>query len=213
MMLRVIASLAFAMATTTSAHADCEQEATELRAHLDDESGRAKRWNTVWAILFGAAAIGQAAFAIAEVDPLGGDFDDDTRDTLWVGTGKATLAFGSKVILPLKIPVPARTSDACTDASTMRKALREAAKREKRSFWLTHLGGTAINLGAATYLTLQHSLKVGAISFAVSFPVGPASAYTQPRRSWKKLRQLEPTWTVGASTSADGGTLWVGGQW
>jgi hypothetical protein len=213
MMLRVIASLAFMMATTTFASADCEQEATELRAHLDDESGRAKRWNTVWAILFGAAAVGQAAFAIAEVDPLGGDFDEDTRDTLWVGTGKATLAFGSKVILPLKIPVPARTSDACTDVATMHKALGEAAKREKRSFWLTHLGGTAINLGAATFLTVRHSLKVGAISFAVSFPVGPASAYTQPRASWKKYRRLEPTWTVGASTTADAGTLWVGGQW
>lgn len=213
MMLRLIASLAFAVAAPRSAGADCAQEATELRAHLDDEASRARRWNTVWAILFGAAAVGQAAFAIAEVDPLGGDWDDDTRDTLWVGTGKATLALGSKVVLPLKISVPSRTSDACTDVAVLRKALGEAAKREKRSFWLTHLGGTAINLGAATYLTLQHSLKVGAISFAVSYPVGPASAYTQPRRSWKKYRQLEPTWTVGAQSTTDGATLWIGGQW
>ena len=202
-------ALAFVIAMTSTARADCEREAAELHQHLDEERGRATRWNTVWAILFGAAAVGQAAFAIAEVDPLGGDFDDDTRDTLWVGTGKATLALGSKLILPLRIPVPDRTGDACADVAFHRKALREAATREKRSFWLTHLGGTAINLGAATFLTIRHSLKVGAISFAVSYPVGPASAYTQPRASWKKQREL----LVGATGSDGGGTLWIGGQW
>lgn len=210
MMLRVVLASTLA---TTSVHADCERDASALRQHLDDEASRARKWNTIWAILFGAAAVGQAAFAIAEVDPLGRDWDDDTGDTLWVGTGKATLAFGSKVILPLRIPTPDRTDDACTDLATLRQALARAATREKRSFWLTHLGGTAINLAAATFLTIRHDWKVGAVSFATSYPVGPASAYTQPRGSWKKYRAEAPSWTVGAGSTSGGAQLWIGGQW
>ena len=218
-MVRVVASLVVALATSGFADADtlpreCEAEASELHAHLEEESQRAKRWNTIWAVLFGAAVVGQAAFALAEIDPTGGDFDDDARDTLWVGTGKATLAVASKVVLPLRIPVPARTPNACEDVSVLRKALAEAARREKRSFWLTHLGGTAVNLAGLTILTVRRSLKVGAISFAISYPVGPASAYTQPRRSWQKHRDLVDAWTVGVSADGQGGgQLWIGGQW
>ena len=215
-MLRVVASVA--LASSGLAHgntfSDCELEATRLHDHLDDESDRAKRWNTVWAILFGAAAVGQAALAIAEVDPTGGDFDDDARDTLWVGTGKATLAFGSKLVVPLRIPVPSRTTDSCADVAVLRKALAEAAKREKQSFWLTHIGGTVVNLAGATILTVRRSFKVGAISFAISYPVGPAGAYTQPRGSWKKYREVQGSWVVGATADGDGGgQLWIGGQW
>jgi hypothetical protein len=217
MMLRGLASLALALATSSVAAADtstCELEAAGLHAHLDEESDRAKRWTTIWAILFGAAVVGQAGLAIAEISPTGGEFDDDDRETLWVGVGKATLAVGSKVILPLRIPVPSRTTDACADVAALRKALVVAAKREKRSFWLTHIGGTAVNLAGFSILTWRRSFKVGAISFALSYPVGPASAYTQPRGAWKAHRQLQPTWVVGASSDGEGGgQLWLGGQW
>ena len=213
-MLRVVASLVFVFAASGVARASpCEQEATELYKHLELESERAGRWNTIWAILFGAAVVGQVAFAVAEVDPLGRDYTQDTKETLIVGASKATLAVGSKVILPLRIPVPARTQDACVDVQTLRTALAVAAKREKRSFWLTHVGGTVINLAGATILTVRRSFKVGAISFAISYPIGPASAYTQPRRSWKLYREKQPTWLVGATGTADGAQLWIGGQW
>ena len=192
---------------------DCVAEASELRAHLESESRRAKRWNVVWGLLFGAAVVGQLGFAIAEVDPLGREFTQDTKETLYVGAAKATLAVGSKVILPLRIPVPAADPDACSDVRALRIALARAGQREKRSFWLTHLGGTAVNLAGATILTVRRSLKVGAISFAISYPVGPASAYTQPRRSWKLWRERRATWLVGATADADGARLWLGGQW
>jgi hypothetical protein len=215
MMLRAVASLVIALAATGAARAEtpCDQEAAELQRHLEHEAKRAWRWNTAWAVLFGAAVVGQVGFAIAEKDPLGGDYAQDTKETLIVGASKATLAVASKVVLPLRIPVPARTADACADVLTLRAALATAAKREKRSFWLTHLGGTAINIAGATILTVRRSFKVGAISFAISYPIGPASAYTQPRRSWKLYRAKQPTWVVGATGTADGGQLWIGGQW
>ena len=212
MILRVVASLVLATGIAR-AETDCGQEAAELHRHLESEASRARTWNTVWAILFGAAVVGQATLAIVEVDPLGGDYDDETRDTLIVGAGKATLALGSKVVLPLRVPAPALTNDACADVAIQRKALALASKREARSFWLTHIGGTVVYLAGATILTVRHSFKVGAISFAISYPVGPASAYTQPRRSWKLYRERQPSWVVGASGNAGGATLWLGGQW
>lgn len=213
MILRVVASLVLATGIARAEAADCAQEAAELHRHLESEASRARTWNIVWAILYGAAAVGQATFVVLETDPLGGDYDNETRDTLLVGTSKATLAVGSKFIFPLRIPAPALTGDACADVAVQRKALATAAKHEKRSFWLTHIGGTVINLAGATILTARHSFKTGAISFAISYPVGPASAYTQPRKSWKLDRERQPTWTVGASANGDGGTLWLGGQW
>lgn len=215
-MLRVVASLVLVIAMTagTARAEPCEQEAATLRAHLVDERSRAKRWNTIWAILFGAAAVGQLAFAVAEVDPLGRDFTDDTEETLYVGTVKATLALGSKVVLPLRIGVPDTTNDACTDVKALRLALAEAGKREARSFWLTHLGGTVVNLAGAAFLTARRSFRIGAISFAMSFPIGPASAYSQPRRSWKLWRERREAWSIGASVDGEGGgRLWLGGQW
>lgn len=213
-MLRVALVLAIAMASAPARAESCEEEAASLRAHLEDERASARRWNTIWAMLFGAAAVGQLALALAEVDPLGGEFDQDDRETLYVGTGKATLALGSKVILPLRIGVPAATGEACADVAALRRALAEAGRREQRSFWLTHLGGTAVNLAGFTILAIRRSVRVGAISFAISYPVGPASAYTQPRGSWKAWRARRATWVVGASADGDGGgRLWVGGQW
>jgi hypothetical protein len=210
----MVASVVLAVALVSPAAAEtCEEEATALRAHLESESRRATRWNVIWGVLFGAAVVGQLGFALAEVDPLGREFTTDTEETLYVGAAKATLAVGSKVFLPLRIPVPAAAADTCTDVRALRLALAQAGRREQRSFWLTHLGGTAVNLAGATILTVRRSLKVGAISFAISYPVGPASAYTQPRRSWKLWRERRAQWMVGATADAGGARLWLGGQW
>ncbi|MBA3820024.1 MAG: hypothetical protein H0X17_14105 [Deltaproteobacteria bacterium] len=213
-MYRVAVTLVISVALATSAHAEtCEEEAVALRSHLETEAGRAWRWNYIWAALFGAAAVGQLAFAVAETDPLGGEFDQDTKETLYVGASKATIGVAARVILPLRIPVPAATGDLCSQVPALREALAEAGRRERRSFWLTHLGGTALNLAGAAILTYRRSLRVGAISFAISYPVGPASAYTQPRRSWRQWRDRRASWVVGASGSGEGASLWLGGEW
>ncbi|HLL24253.1 MAG TPA: hypothetical protein VK427_19110 [Kofleriaceae bacterium] len=214
-MFRAAASIVvlIVLAGARPARATCDEEATSLRAHLEDERGRARRWNTVWAVLFGAAAVGQAAFAIAEVSPTGGTYDADDRETLIVGASKATVGVVSKIAMPLRIRVPSTTGDPCSDVVVLRAALADAGKREARSFWLTHIGGTVVNLAGATILTVRRSFKVGAISFAISYPVGPASAYTQPRRSWHRWREQRASWVVGASADGDGARLWLGGHW
>ena len=61
----------------------------------------------------------------------------------------------------------------------LRASLTKIAKKERRAFWLTHLGGTALNLASAALLWYRHDLRTGIISFAISYPVGPLSAYTR----------------------------------
>jgi len=191
----------------------CDAEATALRAHLEREAGSAQTWTTVWAVMFGAAAAGQLGFALAEVDPLGGEFTDETRDTLYAGTVKASIGVAARVFMPLRISVPGKIGDSCAELPALRAALAEAAKQERRSFWLTHVGGTALNLAGAAVLAWRHSFKVGAISFAISYPVGPTSAYTQPRRSWRLWRERQLAWSVGASTGDGTSSLWLRGDW
>lgn len=192
---------------------DCEAEATALRAHLEREAGSARTWTTTWAVLFGVAAAGQLGFALAEIDPLGREFTAETRDTLYTGTVKASIGVAARVFMPLRIEVPGKIGDACAELPALRAALADAAKHERRSFWLTHVGGTVLNLAGAAVLTWRHSFKVGAISFAISYPVGPTSAYTQPRRSWKLWRERQAAWSVGASTGDGVSSLWLRGDW
>ncbi len=208
----VVVSVVLAFAAPAAADT-CDDEAAALRAHLDEESHRAHRWNTVWAILFGASAVGQVALAAAEVNPTG-EFDRDFEETLYVGAVKASIGFGSKLAMPLRIPSPPPASgDACADVAALHATLGEAARRERNSFWLTHLGGIAVNLAGATVLTVRRSLPVGALSFVVSFPVSTIAAYTQPRRSWHMWRERRASWTVGATATGGGAQLWLGGEW
>lgn len=206
-----------------AAHAnDCATEAAELRTHLTVEKRRAFRWNTAWAIAFGAAAAGQLTLALTKYRPIG-EFDRDYEETLYVGAAKASIGVAARLVLPLRITVPPPAADPCSDVVALRSALADAGRRERRSFWLTHLGGTALNLAGAALLTHRRSFKVGAISFAISYPVGPANAYTQPRRSWKLWRERRATWAVGLSagpsplapspSTSTTWTAWVGGTW
>lgn len=203
--------VAVAASPATARAERCADEATQLRAHLVEEKRRAFRWNYGWAIAFGAAAVGQLTLAVTETKPLG-TFDRDYEETLYVGAAKATIGVLARVVLPLHVDVPAAAADPCVDVVALRAALEEAGRRERRSFWLTHLGGTALNLAGAALLTYRRSFKVGAISFAISYPVGPANAYTQPRRSWHLWRERRVQWQLGMS-GGETWTAWVGGSW
>jgi hypothetical protein len=198
----VVAVTLACFACVTRAHADCAKDAGELRAHLRTEHSRAEIWNAAWAILFTAAAAGQLAAAGARYNPTG-DFDDAFEEQLYVGSIKATLGLLSKVVLPLKIPLPAENADACTDVAQLRKALAKAAKKERGSIWLTIIGGTVVNLTGAIWLWGRHDFNTGALSFASGVPVGPISALTQPKGSMRLYKKRRVEWTAGLG--------WIGG--
>lgn len=191
-----VAVVTIVLACTTPAHADCTRDAGELRSHLRSESNRAEIWNASWAILFTAAAAGQLGAAGARYNPLS-DFDKAFEEQLYVGTIKATLGTLSKIVLPLKIPVPTAEADACVDLAQLRRALRTAAKKERRSIYLTLIGGTAVNLAGTIWLWARHDFKTGATSFLTGAAVGPISALTQPRASSKLYGRRSVEWTAG----------------
>ena len=187
----------------------CADEAAELRAHLAAEARWARRWNAAWAISFGGAAAAQLALGLSRTNPLG-TFDRDYEETLFVGAAKAGVGLLVRLVLPLRVRVPARDDDPCAGVVALRAAVADAGRRERRSFWLTHVGGTALNLAGAAVLAYRRSLAVGAVSFAISYPIGPLHAYTQPRRSWHRWRERRASWTVGATGGA-ATTVWLGG--
>jgi hypothetical protein len=207
----VIVICVFLALTSRAGAATCDEDAVALRTHLEREAHRAKVWNTAWMIGFATAAATQAALALTEYDPFG-EFDEDDRDVLWLGTAKATLGVGVRVVRPLRARVPATSGDACADAAALRVAVADMGRRERQSFYLTHLGGLALNLTGAAILTVRRGLAVGALSFAISFPVAPLSAYTQPRTSWHLWREQRATWQLGVVPHDGGAMLWLGGM-
>ena len=155
--------------------------------------------------------VGQVALAVTETDPFG-TFDEDDREILYVGAIKATLGLGSRVVRPLRARVPVASGDACADVAALRAAVAEAGRHERQAFFLTHLGGIAVNLAGASVLWYRRGFGVAALSFALSFPVAPISAYTQPRGSWHLWREQRATWQLGVSPREGGGAmLWLGG--
>jgi len=96
----------------------------------------------------------------------------------------------------------------------LRAALEDAGRRQRRGFWLSHLGGTALNLATSALLTYRRSLEVGAISFGIGYSVGLVHVYTQPRRGWRAWRERRASWTVGVSGDGRGAgaLLWLGGE-
>lgn len=197
-----VVAVTVTLACATPAHADCARDAAELRSHLRTEERSAEIWNASWAILFTTAAAGQLAAAAAHFNPLG-EFDEAFEEQLYVGSIKATLGLLSKVVVPLKIPVPSVDPDACVDLAQLRKALRTAARKERRSIYLTLIGGTAVNLAGTIWLWARHDFKTGAISFLSGAPVGPISAFTQPRGSMRLYARRRVEWTAGLG--------WIGG--
>ncbi len=156
------------------------------------------RWNTAWAVGFGVAAAGQLTLALSETKPLG-TFDLDYRDMMYVGAAKATIGVAARLVLPLHVTVPAPTGDACGGLTALRGALADAGRRERRTFWLTIIGGTALNVAGALVLWHRRDFPTGAISFVTALPIAPISSLTQPRTSWRG------TWTVAFT----GDSLWL----
>jgi hypothetical protein len=187
--------------------ADAADRAARLRARLDRERDLAARWRLGWSIGFGVASIGQGALVIAEFSPLG-EYDDAAEASLVAGTVKSIVGLGSRVIAPVKVPEPKVTGDACADLAAAEAALAAAAKSEKQSFFLNHIGGLALQVAATAYIGLaaDDAWTDAAISFALGYAVGAASTYTQPRGAWHEHRrrpdartwQLTPLVTPGA---------------
>jgi hypothetical protein len=209
--LLVVAALATVAPRDANA-ADCAADADRLRTHLEQAEVSTGRWQLAWTLAFTAAAAGQFALALAEWNPFG-EFDDKYRDTLLVGGSKATLGIGSRLLFPLRTHVPAANADRCVELAALRKEVTRLGKKERQSFWLTHIGGTALNLAGAGLLWYRHEFKTGAVSFLISWPVGITSAYTLPRKTWKLWRAEKETWTVGVAPSSEQTMFVFGGQW
>ncbi|MDB4961094.1 MAG: hypothetical protein JWP01_1093 [Myxococcales bacterium] len=202
--------LVAALAAPVDAAPDCAREADRLRAHLEQASRNASRWTYGWAIAFGAAAAGQLTLALTEIKPFG-TFDADYEETLYVGAAKASIGLLSRVVLPLRVHVPAPDADRCAELTALRAAVTTTAHAERRSFWLNHVGGFALNLAGAGLLWHRRSFSVGAISFAMSYPIGLLSAYTQPRKTWHLWRDEHVTWSTGVIVQPDHAMLTVAG--
>lgn len=213
--------------TAVADTAECDAEAVALHAHLAHEAHRARRWNTAWAVGFGVTAGGQLALAATRTRPLG-TFDADYEETLYVGAAKTTIAFLARAVMPLRVSVPALAAYArpCAALPALYDALDAAARVERRTFWLTHLGGLALNLSGMALLTSRRSFRVGLVSLAIALPVAPAVAYTQPRASWHRWRRTprpssapaprRDPWIIGVARGAladggDGLAVFVGG--
>jgi len=178
------------------AHAeDCAASADRLRAHLEAADVGVSRWQVAWSIAFGAAAVGTATLALTKWNPFG-DFDDKFRDTMIVSSAKATIGLGSRILMPLRVDLPTPNTDRCADLVALRASVAKLGRKERDTFWLTHLGGTALNLAGGGLLWYLHSLGTGAVSFAMSYPVGVTSAYTLPRGTWHVWRGERASWNV-----------------
>ncbi len=184
------------------ARPDCGGEARELRTYLTREATKAETWNTVWALSFAAATLGQVLLAHEEV-ALVGEFDAAYREQTYVGALKASLGLGARLVFPLRLHVPEPASEACEDVRRLRKAIATAGTKERKAMWLTIIGGTIVNLSGAIWLWVRHDFKTAATSFLVGAPVGPIGALTQPRNAMKLSKRKRVEWTAGIG--------WIGG--
>ena len=177
-----LASLLILAAATPPAHAACDQ----LRAHLDREARRARRWDLAWALTFGTFAVAQGGMLAAEWVP-GEEWSDDAAAGLKVGIAKSSIGALSHVVLRLKVERPSTD-----DCATLARAVRVTARNEKRAFWLDHVGSLLLNVGGLLYLGLvEDTWSEGWKSFALGYPIGLISTYTQPRASWHFAARLD----------------------
>lgn len=196
------------VATPRAARASCATDAVALRAALVDEASAARQWNALWALGFAGAAAGQLALVATETNPIG-DFDRDFEEQMYVGAAKATLGMAARFVLPLRVTVPAAATEPCEDVARLRAAIAANGRRERRTVWLTLIGGTLVNLAGSALLWHRRDLSTAAQSFATGVVVGPISAWTQPRASWRRWRAERATWAVrvGPGTLSVAGTF------
>ncbi|MBS1121079.1 MAG: hypothetical protein H6Q90_3307 [Deltaproteobacteria bacterium] len=186
------------------ATADCVEEAASLRAHLTHEAHRLRVWNTAWAVGFGVAATGQLTLALTETKPLG-TFDRNYEESMYVGAATATIGMASNLVLPVRVRVPGAIADACADVTALRGVLATAARDERRTFWLTVLGGTALNAAGGLLLWHRRDFTTGALSFLTAMPIVAIQAWTEPRGSLHAWTERRATWTVAVA----GRSLWL----
>jgi hypothetical protein len=199
------------LAGSHAARADCATEATELRTLMQRERANAYTWNSAWAIVFGSVALLQFSFVAAQAKPFG-TYDQEYKDSSTVGGTKAALGLAVRVIRPLELYVPPPDPEACADVKSLRAAVARAGKRERITFYLTLIGGTAVNLAGAALLWSRHNFTEGAVSFATGAPAGPLSGWTQPRKAWQLWSKRRVEWSTALAPSSDGGwTFWVAG--
>jgi hypothetical protein len=160
-------------------------EVEAARLSINAESGRARRWNTAWAIAYAAFAGVQVGAALAEFS-IGRDFDDAQEAALYIGAGKAVLGAASRVVLPLRIPRVRASGDACTDARAVERSRAIAARKEQRTFWLQLGGGMALHLIGGGYLVIyEDSWRDALTSLGLGVVVSGLTLYTVPKTSWR----------------------------
>lgn len=211
----VVAMATIMMATPPPAAAaeTCAEEAALLRTHLEVEERRTRRWNTAWLVTYSSVVVVQLTVAAVEYKPWG-TFDQAFRDSMIVGGTKASLGVGVRLFLPLRVrSLPTASADACADLAALRQLVADGGRRERRSFFLNHLGGLAVNLTGALFLWDRHDLETAALSFGTGVAAGILAAYTQPRRSWHLWRARRATWTAGAAPIPGGVGFGFVGSW
>ena len=178
-------------------------EAASLRAHLEHEQHSAKRWNVVWGAIYGGLAV--ASFGVAIADP----FPDQTPG-FYVGGTKSAIGALSRVITPLRIPVPPIDADVCTDIANLHKAVKTAARHERGNFYLNHFGAIFLNGAGGMILWHYSDGKKALINAVTGYPVGLLSVYTAPRGSWHLYRDSQ--WSVGVVPQQGAWLVTVGGE-
>ncbi len=188
LLLAVARPVALAHAQTCAA--DAADRGAALRGRLDRERSKALKWRVGWGVGFGVAFAGQLALALTETAPIG-EFDDAAEASLFAGAAKSFVGMSARIVTPVKVPRPAVSGDACADLASAEAALRRAASSERRSFWLNHVGGLAMQAAGTLYIGLSADDAWGdaAISFGLGYAIGLASTYTQPRGAWHEHRR------------------------
>jgi hypothetical protein len=187
----LLITLGLVVLVRTAAAAPCS-EPSALRAELQRESTRVKRWNWTWRITYTTLAVAQFAVAAS------GSVDRDNEISLWVGGAKSSFGALGQWFSTLRVRIPPPTGDACTDRSQLRLAAELAAFEERKAFWVSHIGGLVINLAGSAIVAERVSLRTGLLSFATGYSVGLLSIYTMPRASWRRTRAA--AWTAGVVT-------------
>lgn len=206
----VIVAAVVGVLASRPAHADCAAEADRLRAHLTSVEPAVFRWNTTWAVVLGVGAVAQFTVAATKTNPFG-TFDANFEEAMYVGGTKAAIGMLARIVTPLRVRLPAPDPDRCAELTALRASVKKLARQERQNFWLTHLGGTAMNLAGGLLLWHRRSFRVGAISVLTSVPVGWAIAYTLPRKTWHLYREESPSWALTASAGDDHATVGIAG--